>query len=532
MTDEVIAKRPRGRPRKNPITDSPLTDINKANSEALAVSRLKLGQVGTAALQSIKDEAERAKVRELRWPTCIHTYETMRNDPTVATALALKQQALERAFSKFYIDFNKTSTKSKEAADFIKYNFSNLQNQTLRQIASTASDFNVYGFSCFEKVFTKINNGKYLDKYQYKLNKLAHRPQATLDYREPFKFSQEGREVIGIWQNPNAFEDNYGMVFFDWMKNIDPSGTGAVFIDIKKVTMFNLNATESNPMGRSPLIACYKPFREKVVIENLEVVGVTKELGGVLELKIPSSILQKAALNPSGQESVFLKQLMTDAANAHKGEQSYFILPSDVQPGNSPQYSMDLKGVEGGSSKNNTTTLINERKKLILDVFGAGFVNLGQEGVGSYALSEGKQSLHSRFVERDVDIIEEVFNKDIIPQLLALNGIYLSDEDIPKLHAGEIDQIDVGVFSSAMQRLKATGLIAVTVDMINEIYEKIGLEYRVPENTTQEELMQLLGPMTSRSGDSFDTKTGGLSGTSDSLDTKDNSVSNMSRHTS
>ena len=316
----------------------------------------------------------------------ISTFETMRNDPTVATALSLKQQSLEQAFSKFYIDFNKSSTKSKEAADFVKYNLSNLQSQTLRQIASTASDFNVYGFSCFEKVFTKINNGKYLGKYEYKLNKLAHRPQATLDYREPFKFSPEGREVLGIWQNPNAFEDNYGMLFFDWIKNIDPI-EGAVFIDSKKVVMFNINATESNPMGRSPLIACYKPFREKVVIENLEVIGVTKGLAGIAELKIPSSILQKAALNPTGQEAAFLKQLMKDAASMHKGEQSFVILPSDVQQGNTPQYSMTLKGVEGSSSGVDTTKLINERKKLILDCFGAGFINLGNEGVGSLALS-------------------------------------------------------------------------------------------------------------------------------------------------
>lgn len=530
MADDIKPKRPRGRPRKSPV-DSELSDINKASSEALAVSRLRLSEIGSAALKQIQDEAERAKVQEVRWPRCVHTFETMRNDATIAMALTLKQQMLEKAFDKWYIDYNKLSTKSKEAADFLKYNFGNMDGQTLRTVASTASDFNVYGFSCFEKVFTKIVNGKYLNQYPYRLSKLAHRPQATLDYNEPFKFSPEGREVLGIWQNPDAFENNYGMMFFDWMKDVDPM-EGAVFIDIKKIALFNLNATESNPMGRSPLIACYKPFREKVVIENLEVVGATKDLAGILQLKIPSSILQKAALNPTGQEASFLKQLMKDAANAHRGESSYFILPSDVQPGNSPQYSMDLKGVEGGSSKNNTTTLINERKKLILDVFGAGFVNLGQEGVGSYALSEGKQSLHSRFVERDVDIIEEVFNQDIIPQLLALNGIYLSDEDMPKLHAGEIDQIDVGVFSSAMQRLKATGLIVVTVDLVNEIYEKIGLEYRVPDNTTQEELMQLLGPMTSRSGDSFDTKTGGLSGTSDSLDTKDNSVSNMSRHTS
>lgn len=525
MAEEVVQqKRPRGRPRK--IQPTPET-IEKANSEGLSVSRLRLGEIGSTALQVIKDEAERAKVRELKWPLAIHTYETMRNDATIATALTLKQQMLEKAFNKWVIDYNKLSPKSKEAADFIKYNFSNLQDQTLRQISSTASDFNVYGFSCFEKVFTKINNGKYLNKYQYKLNKLAHRPQATLNYCEPFKFSEDGRDVLGIWQNPDAFQDNNGMSSFDWMKNVDPM-EGAVFIDIKKVAMFNINGTESNPMGRSPLVACYKPFREKVVIENLEVVGVSKQLGGVLELKIPSMILQKAAMDPSSKEASFLKQLMKDAANAHQGEQSFFILPSDVQVGGQEQYKMSLKGVDGSSSDTNTTVLINERKKVILDAFGAGFINLGNEGVGSYALSDGKKSLHDTYIDRDIQCIEETFNENIIPQLLSLNGIYLDDEDMPKLRAGKIEEVDLNAYSSAIQRMGAVGFIPRNKEVINHILNILGVDWELT-NESPDEILELVGKPTTRAGDGMSSGLG--NGTGDGVVDKDSSVSNSAQLT-
>lgn len=520
------AKRPRGRPRKNPV-GSDSVDINKASSEALAVSRLRLSEIGTAAIAEVQDEIERNKIKEVRWPLSINTFEKMRNDSTIAMALTLGQQMLEKAFNSWRIEYNKTSPKSKLAADFLNYNFSNMDGQTLRQIAGTASDFNVYGFSCFEKVFTKIVNGKYLNQYPYRLSKLAHRPQATLDYREPFKFSEDGRELVGIWQNPNAFESNYSMMFYDWMKDIGPQ-EGAVFIDIKKIAMFNINATESNPMGRSPLVACYKPYKEKVVLENLEVVGATKGLAGVLELKIPSSILQKAALNPVGQEAVFLKQLMKDAANSHNGESSYFILPSDVQPGNSPQYSMTLKGVEGNNGDTNTTTLINERKKLILDVFGAGFVNLGQEGVGSYALSEGKQSLHDNFASRNINIVEETFNNNVIPQLLALNGIYLEDEDMPKLYAGDINGRDLQVYSAAIQRMGAAGYIPRNKEVINSILETLEIDWKIT-NESPEEILELVGKPTTRAGDGMEKGSG--NGTSDEVAGSDTSVSNNARDT-
>lgn len=531
-------KRPRGRPRKNPVADTnnnlqgtdfnQLDDIFKANSEALAVSRLRLSEIGSAALQQMKYAEERAKAVEVRWPMCLITFENMRNDSTIHMALALKQMFIERAFNKWTIQFNKKSKKSKEAAEFVEYCFSNLDGQTLRQIAGNASSFNVYGFSAFEKIWTKINSGKYKGKYDYRLSKLAPRPQPSLDPRQPFKFSMDGREVIGMWQNPIAFQNNYGMQFFGWMNDLDPR-EGTVFIDIKKLALFTLNGSLSNPMGRSPLIACYKPYREKVILENLEVVGATKSLAGIAELKIPSSILQKASLNPLGQEATFLKQLMTDTANLHKGEQSYMILPSDVQQGNTPQYSMTLKGVEGRSGGEETTKLINERKKLILDVFGAGFVNLGNESHGSYSLSEGKQSLHAHFVENDINTIEEVFNEDIIPQMLALNGILLDDADMPVLVAGDIDQNDLGVFSSAVQRMGATGYLPKNKEVINHIMEMMNIDWRVT-NETQEQLNEMLGQPTTRAGDGM--KEGLGNGTGSGVKDRDASVSNNARETS
>lgn len=458
------------------------------------------------------------------------TYESMKLDATVATALNTTYMLVEKPFNDFFIRHKKGSIKSKEAAEFIEYCFKNLDNQTLRQVARSAATMNEYGFAVFEKVFSKITRGKYKDKYQYRLSKLAFRPQGSFDIRQPFKFSDDSRELVGLWQNNNAFDTMNGIFYIDYLKNQDPQ-VGSVFIPINKVALFAMNASSANPTGVSPLNAAYKAYREKVVIENLEIVGANKNLSGVLELKIPSMILQKAALDPSGKEAQFLNQLMQDAANSAAGEQSFFILPSDVQVGGQEQYKMTLKGVDGGSGDKNTTTLINERKKVILDLFSCGFLNLGNEQVGSYALSEGKQSIHAHYVESNINIIKEGFNQDIIPQLLSLNNIFLEDDEMPTLEVGDVDQVDIGEFASSMQRMKAVGLIPVTVELVNECLTKLGFEYRVPEDTTPEQLDQLLGKMQSRSGDGFSTATGGLNGTGDSVSESDSSISNLANST-
>ena len=521
MTEQTV-KRPRGRPRKNQQVD-----LEKASSEGLAVSRLRMGEIGSLALQRIRDDSERMKNKELKWPSCIMTYESMKLDATVATALNTTYMLVEKPFNDFFIRHKKGSVKSKEAAEFIEYCFKNLDNQTLRQVARSAATMNEYGFAVFEKVFSKITRGKYKDKYQYRLSKLAFRPQGSLDIRQPFKFSDDSRELVGLWQNNNAFDTMNGIFYVDYLKNQDPQ-VGSVFIPISKVALFAMNATSANPTGVSPLNAAYKAYREKVVIENLEIVGANKNLSGVLELKIPSMILQKAALDPSGKEAQFLNQLMQDAANSAAGEQSFFILPSDVQPGGQEQFKMSLKGVDGGSGDKNTTTLINERKKVILDLFGCGFVNLGNESVGSYALSEGKQNLHSLFVERNVNIILETFNTDIIPQLLALNEIYLEDDEMPTLGFDETDEVDLNAFSAAVQRMGATGFLPRNREVINHILSVLGVDWKLTDETP-EEILELVGKPTTRAGDGMES--GLNNGTGDGVTDSDTSVSNNAQTT-
>src|SRR6185503_18419581 len=108
-----------------------------------------------------------------------------------------------------------------------------------------------------------------------------------------------------------------------------------------------------------PLVGCYRAYREKILIENLEVVGAKKDLGGVIELKIPSQILNKANIDPTSPEADMVRGLMLDAANAHQGEQAYFILPSDPNSSGLPQYAMTLKGIDGAGKQYNTQDLVN-----------------------------------------------------------------------------------------------------------------------------------------------------------------------------
>lgn len=492
--------------------------LNKAASEEVAASRLRMREMGTIALSKVQLDSERMKAEELRWPHFIGTVEAMKQDATVATALDAKYTFIEKAFEDFKVLPAKTQ-RSKDAAEFVEYCLRNMEGQTLREFSRDAATMNEYGFSVFEKVYTKDTSDTQY-KGWYKLKNLAFRPQASLDRQAPIIYSPEGKEIVGIKQSLSAFKNYINPNTFEITGKMEN-----VIIPMNRIVLFRVGGTQSSGMGVSPLVGCYRAWREKILIENLEVVGATKDMGGVIELKIPSQILNKASMDPTSHEAEMVRGLMNDAANAHSGEQSFFLLPSDTKD-NAAQYTMTLKGIDGMGKQYSTSQLISDRKKAIFDRFGAGFLNVGNDKAGSYNLSESKQSIHGHFVQHDINITVEGLNENVIPQLLALNGIKLPESEMPKVKAGLIAEVDMESFSKAVQRIGAVGYLPKTPEVINKILEVLGIDFEVDENISQEDLLQMLGQDVSRSGDGLTPGSSGQ-GTSKISSSRDNSISNL-----
>lgn len=498
------------------------TNVRKATSEELNVSRLRMSEQGTFALAKVQIETERMKAEEIKWPQLIGTVEAMKQDATVATGLDMLYTFVEKAFKDFKVIPGK-SKESQDAADFITYCLKNMEGQTLRQFARDAATFNEYGISVVEKVYTQILTGEYAGKF--KIKNLAFRPQASLSRKNPLVYSDDGSKVIGVKQTLTSFKNYTNSVLGNSSGFTGSRNGDDVIIPANKVMIMTTGGSSSQALGVSPLVACYRPWREKVLIENLEVVGATKDMGGVIELKIPSSILNKAAIDPSSYEAEMVQGLMADAANAHSGEQSFFMLPSDTKD-NAPLYSMSLKGIDGMGKQYSTRDLISDRKKSILDRLGAGFLNVGNDDAGSYNLSESKQTIHTQFVQRVNEIIAEALNENLLPQLLALNGIRLEQKEMPFIKFGQIVDTDMEGFSKAVQRMGAVGYLPKTPEVINKILDVLGIDYQLAEDISQEDLMLLLGDNTSRSGDGFTPGSTG-NGTGKISAARDNSISNL-----
>ena len=191
------------------------------------------------------------------------------------------------------------------------------------------------------------------------------------------------------------------------------------YIRKEQMLHFRFNPVDNNPQGDSPLLHCYDAWVEKNLVQEYEIIGVTKDLGGSVVLRVPSQLIERAN-DPTNypNEAKEYRDLQDDAAKLQAGESTYILLSSDVDPVTKTRdYDVEFKGIDGGGKQYNTQDIIDRKNKSIYNVFGAGFVLLGQDSTGSYALSDSQTSTHGFFVERSI-----MWKKDVIENQLGLQS--------------------------------------------------------------------------------------------------------------
>lgn len=118
-----------------------------------------------------------------------------------------------------------------------------------------------------------------------------------------------------------------------------------------------------------------------------------------------------------------------------------------------------------------TSDIIQEKRKSIYNVFGTGFLLVGQGDTGNYNIADNKTSTHELYVQRNVEWKVDVINNQLSTKLLAVNNIFLDFEDMPTFKAGNPTPADLDVISKAVQRMKSVG--ALTKEALTELYEQL-----------------------------------------------------------
>ena len=222
-------------------------------------------------------------------------------------------------------------------------------------------------------------------------------------------------------------------------------------IPLAKCIHLKTSARKGNPEGVSVLRAVYRPWYFKKHIENIEAIGIERDLAG-----LPVAEVDAALLNPdrSAAETAIFEAVKQIVVNIRRDEQEGVVWPLAYDEAGHSLYNLKLLS-SSGARQFDTGKIIDRYNTQIAMAVLADFMMLGHQASGSWALASSKTSLFSTALGAWLDTICQAVNTQAIPQLLRMNG--KSTTNAPKLVHDDIETLDLNEAGGFLAALSNAG---------------------------------------------------------------------------
>lgn len=344
---------------------------------------------------------------ELRWPRAGKIYQEMSdNDPVIGSILYLAEMLIRGASW----DVKAASQKPEDvaAAEFLKSCMDDMEMSWANVISEILSML-TYGFS-FHEVIYKVRRGP---------------NERNPKYRSKHTDGKIGWRAIPVRSQTSIYE---------WIYNEDNELTGVVqiaepnykqvIIPMSKGLLFRTRVSRDNPEGKSLLRNAYRPWFFKKHFEEIEGIGIERDLAGFPVLTAPENL---DLWNNDDPAMVALRARAEElVASVRRDSEEGILLP----------YGWDLQLLTSGSSRQiDIGSTIERYDNRIAVTLLSDIILLGSKS-GSFALADTKQSMLAASLQAQVLNIADVFNSHAVPQLFRYNNFNV--EELPKIVPGQI----------------------------------------------------------------------------------------------
>lgn len=367
-----------------------LAEEDTEDQKVRVVHLVPSGSTGTDITGGVINEEY---LQDLIGPDAADIYDKMRrSDPKVKMCLMAVSNPIKSG--KWSVEASDDSEDAKLKAEFIEYCLFNGMNKRWKNLLSEILTMIPFGYSLFERTHRVVFNHEKFGNFIC-LKNMAFRSQRTI---ENWNIDcEEHLESVTQYAFGDAQETN-------------------VDIPAKFLNLFTIEREGSNFEGISMLRPVYGPWFRKNTYLKLQAIGIEKFAVPTPVLKVPEGKQNSAEF--SNAVSV-LEKYVSHQANYMTLPEGWEILFNDSK--------FDASKVQAS---------IDAENREIVNAFMANFLELGQSGSGSYALSFDLSDFFLGGIEYLADIITEEFNSVIIPELINLN--YGPQEQYPKLRVSGI----------------------------------------------------------------------------------------------
>lgn len=400
-------------------------------------------QLGVSGLRRYGPYIYEEFLPELRWPGAGRVYQEMADNDAVIGAIMYLAEMLIRGCT-WEVKACGDSEVDHEAAKFLKECMDDMDMSWANTICEILSML-TYGFSFHEIVYKvrrgpEETNGKYRSKYsdgRIGWRRLPSRAQTSL---AEWEFDDEGDVKAFIQRCEPDFK--------------------TVRIPMTKGLLFRTRISKDNPEGKSLLRNAYRSWFFKKHFEEIEGIGIERDLAGFPVLTAPEG------LDLWNEEDPRMTKMRADAealvASVRRDSEEGMLLP----------HGWDLKLLTSGSSRQiNIGDTIERYDNRIAITMLSDIILIGNNRTGSFALADTKQSLLAAALQAQVSNIADVFNAFAVPRLFALNS-FPGLVDLPEI-------VPSGIQTPSMQEvalmLRAMGLnISKDRDLLSYLWHILG----------------------------------------------------------
>lgn len=402
------------------------------------------GRIGAKRWQGrFREEFE----RDLQGINGVHTYQEMADNDDVVGAILYAIKMLIRQ-ADWTVRAGGSEERDSEAAEFVESCLHDMQSTWTDTISEILS-FLTYGWSVHEIVYKR---------------RMGHRRDVRVDSK--FDDGLIGWQKLPIRSQESLYEWEYdafdNLTAFVQMPAPDYKLRR---IPAEKILLFRTESRKDNPEGRSILRNAYRSWFFKKRIQEIEGIGVERDLAGFPVIIAPPDLKiwneSNAGLNQMCQE--FVQNIRRDAMEGVVLENGW-----------------ELKLLSTGGSRQFDTSRIIERydTRIAMTVL-ADFLFLGHEKAGSWALSSDKTELFSMAIGAFLDIICETFNRKAIPQLMELNKNKFGNAALPELVHGDIETQNLKELGEYMKCLSEMGFITPDEELERYLREQASLPVKL-----------------------------------------------------
>ena len=277
------------------------------------------------------------------------------------------------------------------------------------------------------------------------------------------KLPIRSQETLYQWEYDN--EDN-----LLGMTQMPPPNYGMFTIPVEKALLFRTKSRKNNPEGRSILRNAYRSWYFKRRIQEIEGIGIERDLAGLPVLHGPQGL---DLWDDTIPDNTFIRAGMEEMVrNIRRDEMEGVVLPFG--------YELELLS-SGGTRQFDTNAIINRYDTRIAMTVLADFIFLGHDKTGSWALSSDKTELFAVAIGAFLDIICETFNSQGIPSLIDMNGQHFAGiTEYPKMTHGDIEDADIAKVGAFIKVMTGIGVL-VPDDGLEDYIRQVG---HLPQRTS------------------------------------------------